>query len=41
MVNILSAKDNHLTLYPFLQLQHLAEGQAAAAESLLDLRKTV
>jgi hypothetical protein len=43
MVNILSAKDNHLTLYPFLQLQHLAEGQAAAAESLcsLHLRKTV
>ncbi|CAL8388623.1 unnamed protein product [Boreogadus saida] len=27
------AKDNHLTLYPFLQLQHLAEGQAAAAVS--------
>ncbi len=29
MVNILSAKDIPLSLYPFLQLNHLTECQAA------------
>ena len=40
MVNIRSTKDIPLTVYPFLQLQHLAECQAVDS-LLLNLEKTV